>query len=243
MEILDFSRSFVTFFTTPAQGGNIARIQIDATCRVDGWGPDGGVGEFHLITPCRSEVMYEEEGLYQMPNYEFCGIFAATELVLLRTHWTSDREQPEHALPNERFERVAIDLVHLPAEIIDTDAGVVDATLSNRRLVARTELTDPVNGTRAVIDYPVKTMNVRMKPANFQVDTGPLLVPRWDCADKPAPLRFDVAHVVYWKRDRAEFVLRRPMTIAAGDEGPVQVTDYSELRFDNATNTILAEID
>jgi len=242
LDILDFSRSFVTFFTTPAQGGNIARIQIDATCQVDGWGPDGGVGEFHLITPCRSEVMYEEGQLYQMPNYEFCGIFAATELVLLRTHWTSDREAPEHALPHERFERVAIDLEHLPAEMMPDDSAVVDATLVNRRLAARTELVDPASGAKAVIDYPIKTMNVRKDPANFQVDTGPILVPRWDAGDRPAALRFDVAHVVYWKRDRAEFVLRRPMTVGSSEDGPVQVTDYSELRFDNATNSILAEI-
>ncbi len=240
--MLDFSRSFVTFFTTPAQGGNIARIQIDATCRVDGWGPDGGVGEFHLITPCRSEVMYEAGQLYQMPNYEFCGIFAATELVLLRTHWTSDREKPEYALPEERFERVAIDLAQLPSETIDDDSAVVEATLANRRLVARTELADPHTGARAVIDYPIKTMNVRKNPANFQVDTGPILVPRWDAADRPAPLRFDVAHVVYWQRDRAEFVLRRSMTVGSNDGEPVQVTDYSELRFENAVNSILAEI-
>lgn len=238
MDVLDFSRSFVTFFTTPEQGANIARIQIDATCRVDGWGPNGDVGTFHLIAPCRSEVMYAEGPLYQMPNYEFCGIFASNELALLRTHWTSDREQPEYARPTERFERIAIDLTRREAEALDTDKAVVEATLDNRRLVARTELTDLASGARAIIDYPIKTMNVRREPANFQVDTGPILVPRWDAMDQPAPLRFDMAHTVYWKRDRVEFVLRRPHAVGKG----IQVTDYSELRFDNATNSILGEI-
>jgi hypothetical protein len=242
LKALDFSRSFVTFFTTPAQGGNIARIQIDATCRVDGWGSDGGAGEFHLIAPCRSEHMYLDGQLFQMPNYEFCGIFASDELVLLRTHWTSDRESPEYAKPQERFERIAIDLDHLQFENLDSDAEVVQATLDNRRLVAHTELTDPATGARAVIDYPIKTMNVRKFPASFQVDTGPLLVPRWDASDQPGPLRFDVAHVVYWQRDRAEFVLRRPHTVGEGSGGPIEVTDYAELRFESATNSILAEI-
>lgn len=241
LEVLDFSRSFVTFFTTPAQGANIARIQIDATCRVDGWGPDGGVGEFHLIAPCRSEVMYEDDQLFQMPNYEFCGIFANDELVLLRTRWTSEKEAPEFALPHERFERIAIDLTRMRAEALDGDATVVEATLANRPLVARTELSDPVAGTRAVIEYPIKTMNVRREPANFQVDTGPILVPRWDAVDLPAPLRFDVAHVVYWKRDHAEFVLRRPHEVGSSERGPIEVTDYSELRFETATNRILGE--
>jgi hypothetical protein len=242
LEALDFSRSFVTFFTTPAQGGNIARIQIDATCRVDGWGPDGGIGEFHLIAPCRSEQMYRDGQLFQMPNYEFCGIFASDELVLLRTHWTSDREAPEYAKPEDRFERIAIDLSQTTFEALDTDATVVHATLANRRLVARTELTDEASGARAIIDYPVKTMNVRKNPMSFQVDTGPILIPRWDAGDLAAPLRFDVAHAVYWQRDRSEFVLRRPHDVGEGSEAPIQVTDYSELRFDSATNSILGEV-
>lgn len=243
MEALDFSRSFVTFFTTPAQGGNIARIQIDATCRVDGWGPGGAVGEFHLIAPCRSEQMYLDGQLFQMPNYEFCGIFASDDLVLLRTHWTSDRESPEYARPNQRFERVAIDLMRSRFESLDSDTAVVDATLANRRLVARTELADQLTGTRAIIEYPIKTMNVRKDPASFQVDTGPVLVPRWDASDVAGPLRFDMAHVVYWQRDRAEFVLRRPHSVGEGREGPIQVTDYSELRFETAINSILGEVE
>jgi hypothetical protein len=119
----------------------------------------------------------------------------------------------------------------------------VQATLDNRRLVARTELTDSASGAHAVIDYPVKTMNVRKAPMSFQVDTGPILVPRWDAAGVAAALRFDVAHTVYWKRDRAEFVLRRPHSVGEGASGPIQVTDYSELRFDIATNSILGEVE
>lgn len=233
----------MTFFSTPENGGNIARIQLDATCRVEGWGPNGGRGEFHLITPCRSEEMYQEGQLFKMPNYEFCGIFAEHELVLLRTHWISDREKPEYALPDMRFERIALDLTHFEAEAIETDSAVVAATLANRRLVARTELTDPVTGAHANIDYPIKTMNVRRNPANFQVDTGPILVPRWDVRELPAALRFEVAHTVYWKRDQVEFVLRRPHAVAENELGPIQVTDYSKLRFENAVNSIFAEIE
>ncbi|TXG79400.1 MAG: hypothetical protein E6R14_11085 [Thermomicrobiales bacterium] len=242
MLVPDFSRSFVTFFTSPAQGENIARIQIDATCRVDGWGPSGESAEFHLIAPCRSEQMYLDGQLFQMPNYEFCGIFATHELVLLRTHWTSDREAPEYAKPEERFERIAIDITTGRFEPLENDEEVVQATLDNRRLVARTELTDSVSGTRATIDYPIKTMNVRRTPPTFQVDTGPLLVPRWDAGELPAPLRFDMAHVVYWRRDRAEFVLRRPHSVGEGSCGPIAVTDYAELRFESAANSILGEL-
>lgn len=243
VEIIDFSRSFVTFFTRPDQGSNIARIQIDATCRVEGWGLDGGVGEFHLIAPCRSEQMYASDRLFLMPNYEFCGIFGRHELVLLRTHWTSEREAPEFARPNERFDRVAIDVATSTFRELEDDEAVVEATLHNERLVARTTLTDAATGARAEIEYPVKTMNVRRNPTSFQVDTGPILVPRWDAGDEPAALRFDVAHVVYWQRDRAEFILRRPMVVGETADGPIRVTDYSDVRFDAAVNRMYAEGD
>src|SRR5262245_55326694 len=50
--------------------GNVARIQLDAACTLT----DGGTGTsetFYLIVPCRSERMYADGPLYQMPNYEF----------------------------------------------------------------------------------------------------------------------------------------------------------------------------
>jgi len=169
-----------------------------------------------------------------MPNYILLHLRGAV-LVLLRT-LDSDREAP-----NMRFRRAGSN----DRLVLDTCAEMmrrfrlVDARSSTH--AASTERSIP-HRRESGHDYPIKTMNVRKDPANFQVDTGPILVPRWDAGDRPAALRFDVAHVVYWKRDRAEFVLRRPMTVGSSEDGPVQVTDYSELRFDNATNSILAEI-
>ncbi len=239
--VLDFTRSYVTFFTTPAQGGNIARIQVDATCSVDGWGDNGQPGRFHLIAPCRSEHMYLDGQLFQMPNYEFCGIFTDDDLVLLRTHWTSDQESPEIARATDRFDQVAIDRVDMHAERLFTTEDIVDATLANRRLVARTRLTDPGSGSTAVLEYPIKTMNVTTSPLQFQVDTGPIIVPRFDAAEQPPIGRFDIAHIVYCAEDRAEFILRRPHDVGQRDGRPVQVTDYSELRFETADNEIWGE--
>lgn len=241
MSVLDFARSYMTFFTSSHQGNNIARIQADAICRVSGWG-DPYDKEYMLIAPCRSEYMYREGQLFQMPNYEFSGIFAEDELVLLRTHWTSDAEAPEYAKATDRFDRVDIARTPMPAERLDSAENIVAATLANRRLVARTIIHDAETGVSAELEYPIKTMNVTTDPGRFQIDTGPVIVPDFSASDDPPILRFDVAHVVYCAPDRAEFILRRPHDVGGDGESPVMVTDYSELRFASADNQIWGEI-
>jgi hypothetical protein len=128
------------------------------------------------------------------------------------------------------------------AERFENDTAIVDATLANRILVARTTLRDEASGTVAHLEYPIKTMNVGHEPDRFQVDTGPIIVPRFDHADLEPILRFDIGHIVYWTLDYAEFVLRRPHVVGERDGAPVEVTDYSEIRIETAENEIWGEI-
>lgn len=241
MGVLDFNRSFVTFFTKPGQGSNIARIQIDATCTIS-W-PDGRAETFYLIAPCRSEHMYLEGQLFQMPNYEFSGIFTEQEVLFLRTHWTSDREQPEYALVPDRFDRVEIRTRTMDADELVENPEIVDATLANRRLVVRTTINYARPGIVAQLEYPVKTMNVTKDPDQWQIDTGPLILPRVDPQGDRAIEWFDVAHIVSCDFEKAEFVLRKPHVVGELNGGPVSVTDYSQLVFAPAQHRFWAEAD
>lgn len=227
MSIVDFARSYVTFFTSPAQGNSIARIQLDAICTLFNAG--GNTTEtFYLGAACRSEDMYRDDSLFLTPNYEFCGIFSKDHCLLVRTHWTSDRDWHEPGHNTERFARVAIDTRPLPApRRLDTPTEIVAATLANLPLVATTELRDEATGQRAVLTYPVKTQNVVETPPQFQVDTGPILVPDF-ASTAPTPIqRFDISHVVYNRLTQAEFIARRPVVVGERDGDPVSVTDYS----------------
>jgi hypothetical protein len=173
-----------------------------------------------------------------MPNYEFCGIFAEDECLLVRTHWVSERDNREYGRNNERFAAVKLDIRRRAARELPDAGAVVAATLANRTLVARTALRDEATGRSALIEYPVKTMNVLRSGPSFQVDTGPILVPDSTSDAARSIERFDIAHVVYHRYDKAEFVLRRPQTVGSGS-GAVAVTDYTALRTYAARNTIL----
>src|SRR5919199_3373285 len=107
MDPVDFANSYMTFFGHDQ--GNIARIQLDAACTM----VDERAGTsrtYYLIAPCRAERMYLDGNLFQMPNYEFCGIFSREECLLLRTHWVSERDNREYARNTERFAEVRLDV-------------------------------------------------------------------------------------------------------------------------------------
>ena len=58
-------------------GDNTVRILLDSRC----WITDasGETREYNMISPCRTEWMYRTDTLWQQPNYEFTGIYSATE--------------------------------------------------------------------------------------------------------------------------------------------------------------------
>ena len=235
--MIDFSNSYMTFFSKNA--GNIARIQLDAACTLTD--PTAGAAEtFYLIAPCRAERMYLDTHLFQMPNYEFSGIFSDRECLLVRTHWTSERDNREYGLNRGRFEDVHLDVrTFATARTLGETAAIVAATLENRPLVARTELSDSDRGPRMVLEYPVKTMNVLREPPRFQVDTGPLIVPAFASTAERRIERFELAYVVFNSFDRAEFILRTPVALADGALPLARTTDYSVIKMVAARNEIV----
>ena len=231
---VDFANSYLTF--SAGDEHNIARIQLDAICTVE---HEGRSTAYHLIAPCRSEYMYKDERLFQMPNYDFRGIWTETEYRIIRTGWTTDRDGPESGDSAKRFAWTSLEVrTRSDVDLLESDTEVVEATLGGRQVVAVTFLEDARSGVRATIEYPVKTMNVARTPDRFQVDTGPLILPDFASTAVRGVDRLDLAHVVYWRRDTAEFVVRKPVPVAEG--AAITVTDYSEIRVLEATNHILA---
>ena len=237
MRAIDFANSYMTFFARDE--GNIARIQLDAACTLT----DDVTGEektYYLIAPCRSERMYLNTDLFHMPNYEFCGIWSSDEFLIVRTHWASVRDNREHGANRERFDDVHLDIRTFPqAQVLTDESQIVDATLANLPLVARTELREQEGGQRVMMEYPVKTMNVLRSPPRFQVDTGPVIVPDFASKSPVTIERFDLAHVVYNEFDKAELILRKPIGMGRGTENSPPTTDYSVVEILPALNEVL----
>ena len=231
MTAIDFTRSYMRWFGSV----NNVRILIDAACTLI----DDKTGQsdtYYLIAPCRAEHTHADGDLIQMPNYEFCGIWGKEDRYIIRTHWTSDRDRYQYVDKAD-----TLDIRHFSSTRQLTDnASIFEATMkSSEPLVSRTTLRDDLNGITAVLEYPVKTMNVKEVPVRYQVDTGPLILPNFNIAAARPIESFEVAHVVYNKFDEAQFIVRKPVPIMDGDVPLYSTTDYSEIRVMPAKNEVL----
>jgi hypothetical protein len=221
--------------------GNKARIQLDAL--VDVIDESTGRGErFVLIAPCRTEWVYAEDRLFQIPSREYRNIYSLTQERSMGRGITCDAGRTHGGPVGGRFRSLTIDVATFARSRVEaTPAAINAAVAANRPLVGRTTLVDGKRGVRYVLEYPIKTMNFRPENESFQVDTGPLLAPDFDC-DEPEPIdRLEMAHVAYNRLDRAEFIFRRPTPIC-DDQGAELccVLHYRQSREYPATTQLLS---
>lgn len=211
--------------------GNKARIQLDAL--IDVIHEETGTRErFVLIAPCRTEWVYAEDRLFQIPSGEYRCIFSLTEERSMGRALTFTGEVPRGQPVKDTFRSLTIDAKSFArSRGLKTVADVCAATATNVPLVGRTEVRDPKRKERYVLEYPIKTMNFRPETPSFQVDTGPLLLPDF-AATTGSPIdRLEMAHIAFNRLDRAEFILRRPTPVSDKEGKEVsRVLHYSELR-------------
>ena len=247
----DFQASFMTWdFPPPPTNekhelpfGNMARIQLDAMIDViDDSG--GGSERFILIQPCRTERVYKEDRLFQIPSGEYRVIYSLDQFRSVGKRMTYRGGTAAGAPVKDKFRSLAIDVVTFPkTRVLRTPAEVNEATGANHPLVGRTEFKDPKLPLRYVVEYPIKTMNIMPKDNSYQIDTGPLLVPDFDLEAEMVIDRLEMAHVAFNHKhpELAEFILRQPtpVTDEAGKE-LCRILHYSKVRVDPAQNTLLA---
>ena len=249
-DALDYSRSFMMWDAPPNPNdhrkpghkpwGNSARIQFDARCELTD-DKTGESEEYFLITPCRTEWMYRDDTLFQTPNYEYCGVWTRTEFIGLggAQHRRQGSGVPQYIKDN--FTDFRLMTTPLPsARILENDEEIIDATLNDELLIGRTEIRDNANGISAVVEYPIKTMNVHPERKRFQVDTGPLPFPDLSRTVERQIECFSVAFVCYNNFNLAEFILRVPIEVSDANSDIRSALGYSDVRRLPAKNTILA---
>ena len=254
MKIIDFSKSYMSWFGN-GEMRSISRILLDGVCTLIN--SQGEKEVFYLIAPCRSEHTHSDEQLIVMPNYDFRCIFGSKEYKIFRNHWVSNpdylddpgldttggRILEESGLHNTKWDDVKLDINYFDnTKELTNKQSIVDSTLNNSILVGRTELTNDKTQQKAILEYPIKTMNIIPSVPRFQVDTGPMLVPNFESNKKLKVDSLDIAYIVYSLFDRGEYISRKPVEIANTNDGPLSVTDYSELIEYVGINRIFAVI-
>ena len=262
MKTCDFANSYLTWGFWPGDPGfgerrekdrrrpghmpwgNSVRIQFDARCELTDE-KTGNVDEFFLITPCRGEWMYRPDVLFANndanPNREYCGVWSRTEFMGFGGDGQTGQEQTRTVNSiEERYSEFGLTLRHFEETLELKDAEqIIEATHASLPLVGRTEIWDYNRETRAMVEYPVKTINLHPERKRFQVDTGPVLFPDLSLSVERSIERFYLAFVGYNTLDMAEFILRVPTTLHVNGK-VAHMAHYSDSRRMEAKNALFS---
>lgn len=256
MKTINFARSFLMFRidtlkkppkTTshkPPFSLNNARIQLDCRCSVteksSGWSDT-----YVLGASCKTERVGVEQDVWTEPNSDFIPIYSDRGFLNLKTYaqtgidvdlyptGSGGQTDRQSGLRAEVFDDSRIDVVECDGEVLTSAAAIVEATLKNQPLNARTEI--ETDRYCAVIEYPVKTMNANERDDIYQTDTGPIILP--DFASEPDEMlqRLELAFAAFNCAKWIEMLVRVPTQV----NEDVNVYHYSEsLRFD-ARNEVI----
>ena len=246
MDCIDFARSFLFFGTDRVN--HTPRMQLDAVCTLRD--RSGAERRFVLTCPCVGENMYVHEGLVQSPGYDFLMIAepdkefaiykrgANSALDVHEGHRMGEAMSTHSGVP-AHLRRVDITVQnHTAVEPITTPEDFKAALRASRPMVCRTTYTAPDGATTVVMEYPAKIINAKNDTPNWQIDTGPILIPDHARAVEPLAMAFDLAFIVFNRWDYAEIIRRRPTAVGKADD--LRTTTYSEISTLDARNEVYA---
>ena len=209
------------------------RFTLDARCALrDSGGAE--LAELFLGAACRSEYTIASENLFQIPSGEWRMAFSRSSSPAIAERPSTETEAARARPLAEAFQNHTIDIRSYPAsEAMEEAAAIAASTFAGDAQNARTVYLDEATGIEVELEYPIKVMNLNPADGQFQVCTGPLILPdlaTWDGRDLH---RVFVAHAAFSRSDRVEFILRRPVRAAPEERAWLDVPrglDRLELR-------------
>ncbi len=255
--VLDYGRSFICTLGPL----NYPRFWVESRCRIEN-PPTSLVREFYQCGSCKAEDTFADRNLIRDPNYDFLPVFSEDDLVIFRRHarCVEDSAHPDappaadpDRTPPDRYREVrpmkghpawgGLDLRLRQAEArpLTTPAEVIEAAMAGLPLIGQTLLTDETTGTRAVIEYPIKTINLHPDRRLWQVDTGPVVLPDIAAPPERWPQALELAFIVFNCYEWIEVIVEAPTPLRCGGRELARVYHYSDIRRIEAPSILLAQ--
>ena len=231
---LDYGRSFIC----NAASFNNVRFWVESrTILIDG----DARFEFYQCGSCKSENTFAEKDLFAVNNYDFLPILGDG-------HWLVFRRT---AHLNANYRQVKkVEEIWGPANLklreakklttLSTFEQIRDSTAAAVPIVSRTDIASEQTGLKAIIECPVKTMNISIDNSLYQVDTGPIAFPDLSQRFEPRIDCLKLAFVAFNAPHFADFVVEQPTPIVVEGEEKCQIHHYSAPFSLPAKNSLLA---
>jgi hypothetical protein len=231
--MLDFSRCFFTwksrpwypdayyrypggFVGTPGEAYQV-RFNLEGACTLHHDASDR-TQELFVSAPCRTEYTIAQRNLFQVPSSEFRFAFSREMRLSIAARPSHETEPTNTAKLSDAFQehKLALRSFETPVQLT-TIPQIVEATLADQLLNARSTYRDAARGFTVTVEYPVNLINVNQEAGEFQVCTGPLILPDLATWDGDTVHRVFLAHAAFTAFDHVEFILRREVEAAPAE--------------------------
>jgi len=223
---LDYGRSFVN---TKAPW-NSPRFWVESRCRVIDRQADKTV-EYLQCGLCKAERTFAYRALFADDNYDFLPVFSADEGIIFRRKVRVGEPYRDVRPIDKWWGGTEPHLRTFHGRALTSPDEIFAAMQQGKPIVGQTELRDEKTGRVAVIEYPIKTINFERDKKDWQVDTGPVILPDLSAPPDQWAHAFKLAHIAFRTPYWADFIVDQPTPLepgaAPGD--PVQETAKAEI--------------
>ncbi len=238
MKPIDYGLSFI-HGTVPE---NRVRFWVESRTRIID--EETGVTEdFYQCASCKGEETFAESDLLKSRenSYDFLPIFGPVYSVVFRRFAFAppDTDYRQIAPSDSWWGGVIYRLKEAqPIHLLDTNEKIRKATHADLPLILQTEIRNEQTKMRAIIEHPVKTMNIHDDRNLYQTDTGPITFPdlskRYDRMVDCISLAYEAVNVPHF----ADFLLEARTPVMVDGKPVCEVYHYSEPVTLAAKNTL-----
>ena len=188
------------------------RFHLEAACRIN----DGiNQASIYLGAPCRTEYTIASSNFFQSPSNEWRMAFSHDCQIPISKKLSTEKEITHNQLLKDLWQNHQIDIRQYDQAKPLTEAHqVIDATLNHDLMNVKSTYVDEETGLEVELEYPVDIMNINEEDDEFQVCTGPVLLPDLSTWDGHNIHRSFLADVALSSFDYVEFILRRAIDVA-----------------------------
>ncbi len=241
MKLLDYGSSYVCF----SGPENAVRFWIESRTRIVDENGERAE-DYYQCGACKSEHTWTTKKttrfLFSEDNHDFTPVFGPDYSVIFRRKaYLSDRYRKVVSLSSEfavfGSPAVRVREAH-GTHRLDTPAAVREATHAALPLVARVEIANQETNLKAVIECPIKTININAQRNLYQVDTGPVAWPDLATPSSRLADTISLAFVAFNSFSAVDFIVEAATPLVADGQETGRVHHYSDMLRLPATNSI-----
>jgi hypothetical protein len=235
---LDYGRSFIH----GTSSANQVRFWVESRTRIIDE-TTGQIEDYYQCGSCKAEETFAPKDLLRAgeKSYDFLPVFGPRYSVIYRRHATApaNSDYRQMAPSDSWWGNMVYRLKEAaPVHRLETPAEIRRATHAGEPVVLQIEIWNAATALRAIIEQPIKTMNIHDGKDMYQTDTGPLVFPdlsrRYERTVEGLVLAFAAVNAPHF----ADFLLEVRTPALVDGKHVCDVYHYSEARTLPAKNTL-----